>query len=76
MKITRSDTWKIFHNNWCIFCGKVTEMKSVKTMITDAASKQCKDCGSVWRVIYLDSEDDIFEVDDKYILPDNVKPVN
>lgn len=73
MKVKRSDTLKSFEMNWCPICAKVVDMEPRITGLPGIASKRCPECDSHWQANYLEDPNDLLEVDDNFIFPEELE---
>ena len=67
--IKRSETWKMFEDNWCPNCGKKTEMERIHTGMPGIQAQKCPDCGTHYHANYLEDADDVLQVPANFTLP-------
>lgn len=67
MDIKRDLLNKMFEANWCIVCGKNTEMKYIQTGMPGIQAKECQ-CGACFQINYLEDVEDVLGIPDTSIL--------
>ena len=69
MKVTRHNLWDLFDANWCISCGRVTNMTPSYMIFPGIFRKQCCDCANIYIVNHLENSWDLLDIPDSSILP-------
>lgn len=60
--------------NWCLKCGRITDMEPIKTGLPGIGSKRCRICNTGIQINYLEDDDVTIEGDNIIPMPDNFCP--
>lgn len=72
MKITRGNTFELFRRMWCLKCGKTTEWEDIRGIFPIG---KCKICGEGYMLNVNEDGNQILEIDDSSILPEDIFPI-
>jgi len=63
MQIKREKSWRMFDINWCVACGKVTDMEQIRTGLPGIQSKKCNGgCNSHYQANFLEDAEDMVNI--------------
>lgn len=65
----------MFSVNWCVVCGKITDMKKIPTHLPGINARQCPICNTGVQCNYIDDVPNVQIPDEYIIIPDDLCPV-